>query len=287
MTTFMMKSLALGALGALALGGAASAADLAARPMLKAPPPAPIFTWTGFYLGGQVGAGWGTSQTDVDVGNTFIGPPVGATVNSLIAGDLGLVVPLPQVQMNGFVGGGQLGYNWQAGNIVFGAEGDILWSGLEGRTDCFAVLNCTNKVRWMADITGRLGFTVGDRGLVYIKGGAAWADARVGINQSVSVVSALGGGVSAAGSIDGSASKTMFGGTLGGGVEYAFLPNWSAKLEYDYYDFGHQNMNVPITASGGGTFGGTAVAGSILINTPVTVHEQVHTVRVGVNYHFY
>ena len=127
--------------------------------------------------------------------------------------------------------------------------------------------------------------TVGDRGLVYVKGGAAWAGASVGINQSVTVNTPLLGGVTAAGSIAGSASKTVFGGTLGAGVEYAFMPGWSAKIEYDYYDFDKQSMNVPITASGGIT-GAAVAAGSILIRTPVSVTEQVHTVRVGVNYHF-
>ena len=139
----------------------------------------------------------------------------------------------------------------------------------------------------MADITGRVGFTVADRGLLYIKGGAAYANASVGINQSVALASTFGPGFVANGSINGSASKSMFGGTLGAGIEYAFLPGWSAKIEYDYYDFGKQDMNVPITASGGVQInGGAPVAGSILIRTPVTVTEQVHTIRIGANYHF-
>ena len=273
------------ALGALSFVGAASAADL---PMYtKAPVPAPVFSWTGFYVGGQVGTGWGTSQTDVDVGNTLIGAPVNQTVNQLIAGNLDLHVPLPQVQMNGFLGGAQAGYNWQSGAMVFGVEGDILGSGLKGHTDCFLVLSCTNEAKWIADITGRVGFTAGDRALLYIKGGAAWTNASVGINQSVAVTSNLGPGFAANGAINGSASKNMFGGTLGAGVEYAFMPGWSAKLEYDYFDFGKQDMNVPITAGGGVQInGGAPVAGSIGIRTPVTVTEQFHTIRFGVNYHF-
>lgn len=273
-------------LGALAFAGAALAADLPARPYTKALlSPAPVFSWTGFYVGGQIGAGWGTSQTNVDVGNTFIGAPVNQTVNQLIAGNLNLNVPLPQVQMNGFLGGAQAGYNYQSGVMVFGVEGDIIGAGLKGTTVCFLVLNCTNKIDWIADITGRVGVTVGDRALVYIKGGAAWAGASVGINQSASLATgaAFAPGIVATGSIAGSASHTVFGGTLGAGVEYAFMPGWSAKIEYDYYDFGSQSMNVPITASGGVTGIG---AGSILIRTPVSVTEQVHTVRAGVNYHF-
>jgi outer membrane immunogenic protein len=274
------------AFAAMSIANAASAADLAARPYVPAPP-VPVFSWTGFYIGGQVGTGWGTSQTDVDVGNTFIGAPVNQTVNQLIAGNLNLSVPLPQVQMNGFLGGGQVGYNWQSGVMVYGIEGDILASGLKGKTGCFLVLNCTNEIKSIADITGRVGFTVGDRGLLYVKGGAAWADASVGINQSVSVASTLGPGFVANGAINGSASKDVFGGTFGAGIEYAFMPGWSAKLEYDYFDFGSQSMVVPVTAGGGVAIGGGApVSGSIGIRTPVSFQEQVHTIRVGVNYHF-
>lgn len=283
--TIIKKTIAgIAAIGTLALAGAASAADLPARPIVKAPP---VFSWTGFYVGGQVGAGWGTSQTDVDVGNTFIGPPINQSVNQLLAGTLNLIVPLPQVQMNGFLGGAQAGYNWQSGGMVYGIEGDIVWSGLKGHTDCFVVLNCSNEVKWMADITGRIGFTVGDRGLIYIKGGAAWANASVGINQSVAVTSTLGPGFTANGAITGSASKTMLGGTLGAGIEYAFLPNWSAKLEYGYFDFGKESLDVPVTASGGVVINnGPAFAGSIGIRTPVSVTEQIHTMKIGVNYRF-
>lgn len=280
----MKKILTAAAFVALS-SATAFAADLPARTYSKAPMASPVYSWTGFYVGGQVGSGWGTSQTDVDVGNTFIGAPVNQTVNQLIGGSLGLSVPLPQVQMNGFVGGAQAGYNYQTGVMVFGIEGDILGASLNGKTDCFLVLNCTNKINWIADITGRFGVTVGDRGLVYVKGGAAWAGASVGINQSVTVTTALLGGVTANGSINGSASKTVFGGTLGAGVEYAFMPGWSAKIEYDYYDFGRQSMNVPVTASGAIT-APVVAAGSILIRTPVSVTERMHTVRVGVNYHF-
>lgn len=102
----------------------------------------------------------------------------------------------------------------------------------------------------MADITGCLGFTVSDRGLVYVKGGAAWAGANIGINQSVVVATNFGPGFVVNGAISGSASKNVLGATLGAGVEYAFMPGWSAKVEYDY-DFGNQNTTVPVTASAG------------------------------------
>lgn len=272
------------ALGALSFAGAALAADL---PVKAAPmyAPAPIYSWTGFYLGGHVGAGWGTTETTLDVGNTFIGAPVSQTVNQLISGTLGLQLPIAQTQMNGFLGGLQTGYNWQSGVFVFGVEGDITWSGIKGNSPCVLVFNCTSEVRWIADITGRLGVTVGDRGLVYIKGGAAWADSRVGINQSVTVTT---GPFTAFGGVSGSETNTRFGGTLGTGIEYGFMPGWSVKVEYDYYDFGKKDVVVPITASGGisGPNIRGPVTGSIGILAPVNVNEQVHTIRAGVNYHF-
>jgi len=285
----IQKLAAAGAAGLLtaAISGAAAAADMAAKPYVKAPvPPAPVYNWTGFYIGGNVGAGWGSTASSLDVGNTFIGSPVNQSVNQLLAGTLNLSVPLPQTQMNGFLGGLQTGYNWQSGVAVFGLEGDWTWTGLKGTTSCVLVLNCTAKASWIADITGRMGVTVGDRGLVYLKGGAAWVDTTVGINQSASVSSTLGGGFTASGSINGSAGTDRLGATLGAGIEYGFMPGWSIKVEYDYFDFGKGTINVPITASGGITAGGTTTTGSIALRAPVSVSEQIHMVRAGINYHF-
>ncbi|RXH24311.1 membrane protein [Bradyrhizobium nanningense] len=285
------KQLALAgiiAFGTIAFVSGSLAADLPAAPIVKAPAPVyPLFSWTGGYIGGSVGSGWGTSQTALAVGNTFIGAPVNQTVNQLIGGTADFTVPLPQVQMNGFLGGVQAGYNFQSGVMVYGVEGDFLWSGVKGRNGCFVVLNCTNDTKWIADITGRVGFTVGDRGLVYIKGGAAWADSSIGINQSFAVTSNLGTGFAANGATDGRATKKIFGGTLGAGVEYAFLPGWSAKVEYDYFDFGRQDVTLPISVASRVQTGDVAPAAiAIGVTTPVSFKQQLHTMRVGVNYHF-
>ncbi|WLA83765.1 hypothetical protein [Bradyrhizobium elkanii] len=89
------------AFGTIAFGSGSLAADLPAAPVVKAPAPVyPLFSWTGGYIGGSVGSGWGTSQTDLAVGNTFIGAPVNQTVNQLIGGTADLNVPLPQVQLS-------------------------------------------------------------------------------------------------------------------------------------------------------------------------------------------
>ncbi|MGY3238163.1 outer membrane immunogenic protein [Bradyrhizobium sp. USDA 4472] len=276
------------AFGAIAFGSGSLAADLPAAAVIKAPTPvAPLFSWTGGYIGGSLGSGWGNSQTDLGVGNTFIGAPVNQSVNQLIGGTVDLNVPMPQVQMNGFLGGVQAGYNLQSGVIVYGLEGDFLWSGIKGRTGCFVLLNCTHEAKWIADITGRIGVTVGDRGLVYIKGGAAWADSSIGINQSFAVTSNLGTGFAANGAVDGRASKNIFGGTLGAGIEYAFLPGWSAKVEYDYFDFGRQDVALPVSAAGRVQTGdGAPGAIAVGVRTPISFKQQIHTIRVGVNYHF-
>ena len=178
-----------------------------------APPP---FSWTGFYLGGNVGAGFGTTETSVNVGpalTAVTGTPVAATA------------PLVSETFNGFVGGIQAGYNWQAGVFVLGVEGDLDAAGLQGNAPCVVVLNCTMKHNWFADITGRVGVVAVDRSLIYLKGGVAWEGSNFSVGNSIT-----GGGMSLAANASGSGTQT--GGLLGMGVEYAFLPNWSAKIEY-------------------------------------------------------
>ncbi len=91
------------------------------------------------------------------------------------------------------------------------------------------------------------------------------------------------GGLGASGVVNGSVSDTRFGGVLGAGIEYAFMPGWSAKFEYDYYDFGKTDLTMPVVASGAiAGIGGAAVK----FNLPINVNQQVHTIRVGANYHF-
>ena len=261
-------------LAAAAFVTVGSASAFAADLPVKGPPvlsPAPAYSWTGFYVGGHVGAGWGTTETDADVG---------ALINSFLpTAGVGLNLPVGQLQMNGFLGGAQAGHNWQSGMMVYGVEGDFTWSGLKGGTACLVVLHCDAEVKWIGDITGRVGVTVGDRGLVYIKGGVAWADSRYLVSQNLTV----SGGLGAAGVLNGAVSDTRIGGTLGAGLEYGFMPGWSAKLEYDYFDFGKANFNMPITASG--AIAGLS-GGPVTFNLPISVTQQIHTIRAGVNYHF-
>lgn len=237
-----MKRILLASAGllALALAQPAAAADLPVRmptkgPVLAAPV---IYNWTGFYVGAHLGYAWG----DKDWWDpTFLG--VAASHN-----------------VDGFIGGVQAGYNWQAGQWVFGIEGDISWADMNGNALCGPALafTCNSDVNWLATLTGRVGYTW-DRMLLYVKGGVAWADD--------SYTFATGAGVFGASSGDGSRS----GWTLGVGLEYAFWNNWSTKIEYNYMDFGTDRV--------------TFFNGAANIANP-DVDQTVHAIKLGVNYRF-
>lgn len=149
-------------LAAAALLLASTSLSFAADLAVKAPyAPAAVWSWTGFYLGGNVGAGWGTTESTLASVNGALGAvPVGTA--------------LAQNSRSGFLGGGQLGYNWQSGWVVFGVQGDISGLDVKGSTTCVGFVTCTTKSDWLATVTGRIGGVVADRTLVYAKGGAAW-----------------------------------------------------------------------------------------------------------------
>jgi outer membrane immunogenic protein len=264
-----MKRIALAGYLLLLLVGASSA-DAADLPIIKgamfAPPP-PLF-WTGFYLGGNVGAGFGTTETSVGVGpalTALSGTPITATA------------PLVSETFNGFISGIQAGYNWQAGVFVLGVEGDLDAAGLQGNAPCVLVLNCTMKHNWFADITGRVGVVAVERSLIYLKGGVAWEGSNFTVGNSVNV-----GGTTLAANASGSGTQT--GGLLGMGVEYAFLPNWSAKIEYNYIDFGTRSFNASTATNA--SFAGTPLAALSGVQVPVSITENEHIIKAGVNYRF-
>lgn len=249
-------SLALLAALGISVGGlnTASAADLALK---GAPPPAltspvSIYNWTGFYLGAHVGDGWGTTESTATFSGALLGIP-GA-----------FSLPITSQTFNGFLGGFQGGYNWQTGVLVLGVEGDFSFAGLKGNAPCLILLNCSVKHDWVGDITGRVGLVVFDKAMIYIKGGAAWADSSYNVGNTIAGVA-----------ISGSASTTRLGGLLGFGLEYPFLPKWSAKLEYNFISFGNQTLNIPVSVSGVG-----------VLNAPTQINESMHIIKGGVNYHF-
>ena len=234
-----MKRILLATTALVALTAGASAADLPARMPVKAPPVlAPVFTWTGPYIGIVGGGGWGDSDFRLKNGN----------------GRSGGLSP-----DGGFIGG-TLGYNWQFSNsIVLGAEGDISWADISSSKNCGTfngnALNCKVDQSYIGTIRGRLGYAFGPA-LVYVTGG--WAVSDVNAKYSTFNRSAA-------------ETKTRSGWTVGGGLEYAFWNNWSAKAEYLYADFGNQ-----------GYFGNST--GGFPPRTKVKFNESLF--RVGINYRF-
>jgi outer membrane immunogenic protein len=239
------------------LSVSAYAADL---PMKARPMPEPVWTWTGFYIGAHAGAGWGTAESTL----TSISAPGFPAVP--------VNLPFAQNSRSGFLGGGQVGYNYQSGWAVFGIQGDIAGMDVKGTTPCLEVISCTSKSDWLATVTGRFGGVVADRTLLYIKGGGAWMHT----DQTATVSAALGGlgglvGVGGAGAV--SASTTSPGWLLGMGVEYAFARNWTGFLEYDYMEFQTMNLAFPV-----------ALAPGASINASVV--NKLSIAKVGVNYRF-
>jgi outer membrane immunogenic protein len=207
-----MKKLLLGTVGLLALSGSAMAADLPAR-TYKAPPPiiAPIYDWTGFYIGAN--GGWAESR------NCWGVVPVG-----------GVVIGDGCADRSGGVVGGQVGYRWQASQFVFGLEAQGDWADLTGSrvstiNPAFAIGTRTNGIGLF---TGQIGYAW-NATLLYLKGGAAVTDNSAFINT-------FPGGVGVV-----SASSTRWGGTVGVGLEYGFSPNWTAGIEYDHLFMGDAN----------------------------------------------
>lgn len=247
METPMKKLLQL----SLALLAASSAPALAAdlRAPMKAPPPVavPLFTWTGFYIGANGGYGGDRFNYDFAV----VGVPGSASITS-----------------GGGFGGGQIGYNYQMGNWVFGIEGDIQASDIRGEVSA-AILGIAasagSKIDWFATARGRLGYAW-DRVLVYATGGYAHADVDTGAAITIPGVIIPGGGAPGL-VLAGNINTSHNGWVVGGGIEYAFTNNLTFKTEYQYLDFESKTL---------------AVAGTSFID----VSPTVHTVRGGLNWKF-
>lgn len=198
----MKTSLLAAAAALIALTAGAEAADLvrprqpvAATVVAQAAP----FNWTGFYLGGHLGYGWGRT------GWTYVAETVASNPK-------------------GIFGGLQGGYNWQVNNFVIGVEQDLSAAAFSDRDICGAnaTWTCTSRTNWLGSTRLRGGLAA-DRALFYVTGGLGYGDTRVTT-------------VTAGGPI--SSSRFRVGYAVGAGVEYAFAQNWTAKAEYLYFDLG-------------------------------------------------
>jgi outer membrane immunogenic protein len=250
----------------------ALAADLPApAPVYKAAPVvAPSYSWTGFYLGLNAGYSWGDRDMQF-----FNGDPAFYAL-ALAGGEIpATLAPNPQ----GFVGGGQAGYNMQSGFVVYGIETDIQYANVKGTavaaTSILPFPNISTaaqeKLDWLGTLRGRLG--VSNSGfLLYATGGLAYGHA----SASSSTVVTGPPGNSCANNLycsAGAVSTTRAGWTAGLGAEYAFARPWTVKLEYLYYDLGSATYNQP----------------SLSVPTTgmqATAHFNGSLIRAGVNYKF-
>ena len=258
-----MKKYLLGAVAVIAFAAPAAAADMAARPYTKAPPPmiAALYDWSGFYIGAN--GGWGSSRKCWDINNN--GGGVIAPVAAEGCHDA-----------TGGVAGGQIGYRWQAGTWVFGLEAQGDWADLRGsNTSLFFGAPFTNrsKIEAFGLFTGQIGYAW-NNALLYVKGGAAVTDDKY---RGFVTAPVLG---LATGTVFDSASETRWGGVVGVGLEYGFSPNWSMAIEYDHLFMG--DRDVTMTSSGAILLPVAAAAGALSrINN---ISQDVDLVTVRVNY---
>ena len=208
--------------------------------------PPPVYNWTGFYIGGNAGAAWTKGDLSDSFGDSFS--------NS---------------QKAVFAGGGQIGANYQFNWLVVGVEADFDWlANNSNSTNAFniegtsAALQGSANDRWITTLAGRAGYAA-NNWLFYAKGGVGW----VGVNKFTLT------NVPTTGSIDFSNSNSNVGWLAGGGIEWGFAPNWTAKIEYDFLGLKNQTFAVPAT----------------LFSNPDVIsinNRDVQTLTVGVNYLF-
>jgi outer membrane immunogenic protein len=226
-----MKKLFLGSVALVAVSLGTSAAFAAERPVPRpvpayAPPPPPAYTWSGCYVGASAGTSSGTSQHFTTAGSTIVSPSQAGS-------------PITEsFDLSGFIGGGQLGCNWQWGAWVFGIEGDGSAVNKSGQGFELQPIPRGNTLwisetqeRWFVTARGRLGLTnfwwFGDKTLLYVTGGGAWA--KIDASEWLTLTPQSTGHQE---------SNTRSGWTVGGGIEYALGYGWSVKSEFLYADFG-------------------------------------------------
>ena len=247
-----MKTVVVAAVGTLIGTSIATAADLA--PVYKAPPVAVVaqaFNWNGFYIGGNIGYSAGRIQNDLRV--------------------FGVNVASDRQDFDGIIGGGQFGANWQVGHrFVVGVEIDAQGSGQRGnRRYTFGAIpavllnvDARHDLNWFGTARGRAGFLLTDSALLYATGGAAYGGLSSNYTLNVLNVAVLNARI----------NDDRVGWTVGGGLEWKFAQNWSAKAEYLYVDYGRENAQL------------------LLLGVPVVEvrnHVYDHIGRVGINYHFW
>jgi outer membrane immunogenic protein len=246
----MRRQILLASVGAIAIAGSAFAADLGPPPVYVPPPP--IFTWSGLYIGGQIGYAWGEDSivTNVDGVDTIFS----------------------NTNPDGAIGGAHVGYNLQIAQWVVGLEGSVDGSSQNGTVTDFTGLTKSTRLDVQGSIRARVGIAI-DRVLIYATGGAAFSDV---VNNYIDPTGILTG-------IPGNSeqdTKTRAGWTVGGGLEYAVTNNWSIRAEYRYSDFGrNKDFAFTPTIEPGSAF---SPPGSVFFSHHVTENQ----VQAGFSYKF-
>jgi outer membrane immunogenic protein len=248
----------------------ANAADMAIKAPPPAPAPAPTCMWCGWYLG--LNAGWlrSTHNTITNTGTDTGGGGFGAALG------LGLIPASIGDSYSGFLGGGQIGYNWQTGIMVIGLEGDI--DGLSGArggnsfASSFITTTYTRSIDWLSTVRGRIGITLLPQVLAYGTGGLAFGETKIG--NAASCPTAFPP-CSSEPTTTNTSTNTSTGWTAGAGLEWLFAPRWSIKAEYLYVDLGSHNTTIAYAYPPANTSSVTS-----------TVRDTANIVRGGINYHF-
>ncbi len=234
-----MRKLMLLVAGLTIGASAANAADLY-RPAYTPPAIRAAYDWSGFYLGANLGGAWSKSRHEF--------------------ADSGVAVANNTSSHSGVIGGVQAGYNWQSGALVLGVETDFQFSSIKGNIGTLnfpgGTIQSDEKLPWFGTVRGRVGYAA-DNWLFYATGGYAYGR----VKNTTTVVD---GGLTESASFN----HTRSGWTVGGGVEWGFARNWSAKLEYLYIDLGKNST----------TYAASGVTESNRVSTNV--------VRAGLNYRF-
>jgi outer membrane immunogenic protein len=253
----------------VALGSASAfAADLGAHTYGKAPAmAAPATNWSGLYIGGNVGYGWGNESTDILPSGDGVFPA--STLDS---------------RLKGVFGGAQIGYNWQIGSIVTGYEADIQSSGIRNSARAALVnlggaggggpgditASTSSEITWFGTVRGRLGVTVTPELLLYGTAGLAYGRVKASANVQIDNPPFLDTWPASIGS-------TKTGWAAGAGAEWMFARNWSAKVEYLHIDLGSSSATALDVPAG---------ENSLSATTTYSWNHRYDTLRVGVNYHF-
>jgi outer membrane immunogenic protein len=263
--------------------------------------PPPVHSWSGWYIGLNAGSTWGGDPVSTSASNSqHCAPPscglALAFANASIEGATGEFSAKA-----GFIGGGQFGYNWQLANRwIAGFEADFqgLVTDAGGRASRYSSadvsgfaghsvgtdLSVTKRIDFLGTVRGRLGYLVEPRLLVFGTGGFAFGHAKSSLSISQNLIGTGLGNLEASFGTTSSVSRMLGGWTLGGGFEWMLAPNWSAKVEYLYYDLG------TVTASG-------QLADRIVSPSPPQTYYFVNDVqsttrfngnivRVGLNHRF-